>query len=493
MVFSSVIFLFWFLPAVLILHFLLPQKLRNGALALASLTFYFWGEGYLVWIILASILTDYIAGLVIAQARNGTAIRQLEPGTARSIAQKAALLASLTVNLGLLIYFKYSYFCIENYNVFIGQVGATHLRLGEIGWITLPLGISFYTFQTLSYSIDVYRGHVKATRNFFDFACFVSMFPQLVAGPIVRYGDLAPQLTHRSQHREELASGIRRFIIGLAKKVLIADTVAKIADAIFEIPAHELTSSLAWLGIVSYSLQIYFDFSGYSDMAIGLGKMFGFNLPENFNYPYLARSMKDFWRRWHISLSTWFRDYVYISLGGNRKSALRTHINLLAVFFLCGLWHGADWNFVAWGLFHGFFLILERTRVGDLLSRLPRPLQHSYVLLIVAMTWVPFRAESFPHAIAYFSAMAGFGAPHSTSYPNAMYLRPDIVLAIVLGVIGSTDLVRRLANWTEQSAHATGSRVVVFLTQYGIMATIFLLSVASLSSRSHHPFIYFRF
>jgi len=402
---------------------------------------------------------------------------------------------AIVLNIGLLAFFKYANFAVATLND-----GLRWINLGPIPSpnIPLPIGISFFTFHALSYVIDVYRGKWKAAMRPQDVALYIFFFPQLIAGPILRWSAIAPQLIQRAASLERFTEGVRRFAGGLAKKVLVANVVALPADQIFKLPANELTGPLAWFGILCYSLQIYFDFSGYSDMAVGLGKMFGFEFLENFNFPYVAQSIKDFWRRWHISLSTWFRDYLYIPLGGNRCSEWRNHLNLLIVFFLCGLWHGASWTFVVWGLYHGAFLVLERTSFGGLLAGLPRLLRHGYALLVVAVGWVLFRADTFPAAVAFLRAMCGLahaGVPQALS----RYLTTEVGLAVVLGLLFSmplwTWLRRRAARLIEvvptpaRPAVQIGAR----LAEIGATMAALGISAAWLASGTYNPFIYFRF
>ena len=342
MVFSAPIFLFLFLPIVLALYFVTPSRMRNPLLLGASLVFYGWGEPRFVAVMLASALVNYGFALAIGA------------GTRRRL----LLSLAITVNLGLLAVYKYSDFAVANVNTLLGWTGVPLLaRPGLI----LPLGISFFTFHAVSYLMDVYRGRVPAQRNPLDVALYIALFPQLIAGPIVRYATIAPEIARRRTTWDGLVWGIRRFVVGLGKKVLIANTLARPADAVFGLPPSEMSAGLAWLGVACYALQIYFDFSGYSDMAIGLARIFGFPFPENFRYPYVSRSLTEFWRRWHISLSTWFRDYLYVPLGGNRRGPARVYLNLVVVFVFCGLWHGASWTFLVWGLFHGVFLVRSPT------------------------------------------------------------------------------------------------------------------------------------
>ncbi len=512
MVFSSIVFLFLFLPIVLALYHLLflPvtlgwnsnfwRRASNLFLLMASLFFYFWGENFLVWIIIASTLIDYFCGLLISGGFGKQGIQLLDPEERRSRLQRTGLILSIGSNLAFLGFFKYFNFGVYNYNRGMGTLGLPALQWEDAVWVTLPLGISFYTFQSMSYTIDVYRGKVRATRNLIDFACYVTMFPQLVAGPIVRYRDVARQLVSRKVTSERFASGVNRFVIGLAKKVLIANTVAVGADHVFALPTEELNFSLAWFGVVCYTLQIYFDFSGYSDMAIGLGRMLGFDFLENFNYPYISQSIQEFWRRWHISLSTWFRDYLYIPLGGSRVSDSRTYFNLITVFFLCGFWHGASFTFIAWGLYHGFFLVIERVGLGGILAKQPRVIRHLYSILVVMGGWVLFRcAGKFGQAMDFYQAMIGLGQGRGIEYGLDMYLTPDIALAILVGIIFSAPILPYLSS--KSRAWVDGlrgfSRVpaelgLSFVRVVGLF-TLLILSAMWLSSGTHNPFIYFRF
>ena len=392
MIFASSLFLFLFLPLTLTGYFLIrPNQpyLRNLFLLLMSLIFYAWGEPVYVFLMIGSIIMNYTTGVLLHLQR------QKSP---RIFTEKRILYICIVGNLGLLFYFKYANFFINNLNGILQNLSIPTISYSEI---PLPIGISFFTFQAMSYVIDVYRKETDVQFNPINCALYVSLFPQLIAGPIVRYHDVAQQIVSRTVARSQFSSGIQRFIFGLAKKTMLANPLGEVADKIFAVPVHEVTTSMAWLGIICYTLQVYFDFSGYSDMAIGLGRLFGFEFLENFNYPYIAESMRDFWRRWHISLSTWFRDYLYIPLGGNRGSSLRTYLNLWTVFLLCGLWHGASWNFIIWGALHGASLVIERIGWHKYLDRLWRPLRHLYTLGIVMIGWVFFRSESLSHAIHY--------------------------------------------------------------------------------------------
>ncbi len=504
MVFSSPVFLFFFLPVVLLIYFAAPAKLRNPWLLLSSLFFYAWGETWFVFVMLASILVDYFSGLLIAGAlsmRRRQEIPLLEAGGPRTPVQRLGLLFSIVANLGILAFFKYFHFSVDSYNAAVGFLGFQGLGWDAALQVFLPLGISFFTFQSMSYTFDVYLGKVRATRNLLNFATFVSMFPQLVAGPIVRYKDVAERLAHRRVSLDDFAEGVRRFIIGLGKKVVVANAFAVPADQIFAIPDSELTPGLAWLGVFAYTVQIYFDFSGYSDMAIGLGRMFGFRFLENFQYPYVSRSITEFWRRWHISLSSWFRHYVYIPLGGNRRGTGRTYVNLWLVFFLCGLWHGASWNFVFWGLYHGFLLVLERivrSRVRDV-HPLWVPCSHLYVLLAVMVGWVFFRAESFTQAWTFLKAMVGIAGGSGLSYYPALYFDRELVLLTIVAVLGSCPLIPLLAAKLDalRQKGRSGLRGALPLAVEAVgvaaLLVLFVLVSMKLAATTHNPFIYFRF
>jgi len=491
MVFSSISFLFFFLPAFLLIFHLLKPKLKFVFLFLSSLFFYFWGENILVWILLTSTGIDYLAGLFIAEGFRKKEILKLDPGLSRTRKQKIGLTISIISNLCFLGYFKYSNFFIDNFISFIHHAGIDSLISEHTAKIALPLGISFYTFQSMSYTIDVYRGKVAATGNFIKFAAYVTMFPQLVAGPIVRYSDIEGQISNYKIRLDDFISGIKRFIIGLAKKVIIANTMASVADTVFALPSSELTTGLAWLGVVAYSLQIYFDFSGYSCMAIGLGRMIGLNFPENFNYPYISRSIREFWQRWHISLSTWFRDYLYIPLGGNRKGNLMTYRNLIIVFFVCGLWHGASWNFAIWGLFHGFFIILERLPFLRLIGKVPKTFQHIYVILVVTLGWVFFRTETLFEALHYLSVLAGNSPAGEQWYKLQELLQVNVIGALIVGIVLSTPVFFRV-----RSTIYSMSNPFIYLIKNFYQATllaVFFFCVMAIASGAYNPFIYFRF
>jgi alginate O-acetyltransferase complex protein AlgI len=390
---------------------------------------------------------------------------------------------------------KYGNFGVANLSAAFATVGLPALPPTAIA---LPLGISFFTFHAISYVVDVHRGDAEAQRNPFDLALYFLLFPHLIAGPIVRWHHVAAQIVARTVDRAEFALGVRRFVIGLGKKTLIANTVALPADVIFALPADQLTPATAWLAVVCYTLQIYFDFSGYSDMAIGLAHMLGFTFRENFDYPYVAQSIREFWRRWHISLSTWFRDYLFIPMGGSRVSEPRVYLNLLTVFVLCGLWHGASWTFVVWGLYHGAFQILERLGLASVLERSWRPLRHLYALVVVMFGWVLFRADTFSHALAFFHLMLD---PTPRPVPGeslALHLDPGVALAIVAGCIGATPIWPRVAEWRARAQAAAASSEggiagALAFAEVGALAVVFVLAAATLSASTYNPFIYFRF
>ena len=480
MVFSSITFLFFFLPAVLLLNGCTRGRASNVLLLVASLLFYAWGEGIYLLVMLASVLGNFVAGLFIDHFRPTRAGR-------------AALGLGVGLNLVLLGFFKYAGFLVDNLNQVLALVGLPGVALGPVH---LPIGISFFTFQAISYLMDVHRGTVRAQRNPLDLGLYIALFPQLIAGPIVRYHDIAAEIVRRRVTSADFAAGAERFLYGLAKKVLLANPLGLVADKIFALPAAELSPSLCWLGALCYTFQIYYDFSGYSDMAIGLGRMFGFHFLENFNYPYIARSIREFWRRWHISLSTWFRDYLYIPLGGNRHGAVRTGANLLLVFLLCGLWHGASWTFLIWGVYHGFFLVLERVpAVRRLLDRLPAPLQHAYVLLVVLVGWVFFRADTFAHALAYLQAMVDFSREPLFNSQLFLALNNEFSLTLGAAVIGSAPLFALLRRWRagRPIVPAPAMRRLAATARVGSLGFVLVYSIAAVLGGAHNPFLYFRF
>ena len=482
MVFSSIIFLFFFLPLTLLLNLVVPRRLRNTALLAVSLLFYAWGEGTYVLLMLGCITLNYLSGLLIARAAS-------ERG------RKLLMALVVVLNLLPLIYFKYAHFLLANISRLFGLLHLDHSL--SLDPVPLPIGISFFTFHALSYVVDVYRRIVTPQKNLLDMGLYIALFPQLVAGPIVRYHDIAPQLKKRSVKVEDFAVGVERFVFGLGKKVLLANPVGAMADQIFSLQAGELSSLAAWLGILCYSLQIYYDFSGYSDMAIGLARMFGFQLLENFNYPYISRSIREFWRRWHISLSNWFRDYLYIPLGGNRKGSFRTGCNLVLVFFLCGFWHGASWNFIIWGLIYGFFLVLERGRLGAWLDRSPVLVQRFYTLLVVLNAWVFFRAETLDQALRYLGAMYGFRAAPSIYPLVAINLDPGFWTILVLALLLSAPVYPTLEGYLrgkrEQSWAQQGLALAAPLVKLCLVGLLLVFASMNLATGAYNPFIYFRF
>jgi alginate O-acetyltransferase complex protein AlgI len=480
-VFASPIFLFLFLPLTLLAYFALPRAWRNGVLLAASLAFYAWGEARYLPLILGSVAWNWYFGRAIGDATDAKR-------------RKRWLAIAVTGNLSALALFKYANFAVANVNALAPVLAITPLAVAAI---PLPLGISFFTFHAISYVVDVYKRNAEAERNVTRFALYILLFPQLIAGPIIRWRDIAAQLRTRDQRLADFAYGARRFVLGLGKKVLIANTLGRVADAIFGIPGGDLTAPLAWLGLACYTLQIYFDFSGYSDMAIGLMRIFGFRILENFNYPYIARSVREFWRRWHISLSNWFRDYLYIPLGGNRHSERRAYANLVIVFLLCGLWHGASWPFVLWGAWHGAFLVIERCGFAPVLQRgspLAKFGSHLYTLGVVMGGWVLFRADTLAHAGAYFHALAGFGEGSATLRPVAQYLDPLVALTLLAAIAFCTPLARWLGARRDAWAARPGMVAAGVLgADVTWLAGIGLLSSAFLAAGTYNPFIYFRF
>lgn len=468
MVFSSMTFLCVFLPVVFLLYYLLPSLcIKNGLLIIASLLFYAYGEPVYVLLMLFSIVMNYVFGRMLATESTG--IRRM------------VVAVAVIVNLGLLFVFKYADMFLKTVNA----IGHSDFPMADLA---LPVGISFFTFQALSYVIDVYRGEARMTRNLFDVMLYVSFFPQLIAGPIVKYHDIQDQIWNRKPDVKEIAEGMRRFTIGLAKKVLIANTMASAADALFSVQMDEINILSAWIAALAYLFQIYFDFSGYSDMAIGMGHMFGFSFRENFNYPYISGSIQEFWRRWHISLSTWFKEYLYIPLGGNRKGKARTCINKLIVFFSTGLWHGANWTFVVWGLWHGLFILLEELIP---IRKLPDVLRHIYALLIVTTGFVMFRADTLTQGVAMIGKMfTGWSFTASQMQTLLGQLTPLFLIMLVLAVMGSIPILPKLTEWVK--ADGTRSRVLEPVS-YVCSILLLLLSIMSLSSGTYNPFIYFRF
>lgn len=467
MLFSSIPFLFYFLPCVLILYLIAPKCLKNTVLLLSSLVFYAWGEPrYVIWMLLA-ITLGYIFGLLIERFKEKKRISKL------------FMILSVASSLAMLGYFKYVDFFIGNFNAITG-LSVPLLK------IALPIGISFYTFQILSYTVDVYRGDVAAQKNPIDLAAYVALFPQLIAGPIVRYSDVAEQLKSRTHTFEKTALGARRFMIGLGKKILIANILGELCDTFRA--SDDKSVLFFWLYAVAYSLHIYFDFSGYSDMAIGLGKIFGFDFLENFNYPYISASITEFWRRWHMSLGSWFRDYVYIPLGGNRVSRLRHLFNIFVVWMLTGFWHGAAWNFIVWGLFFAVLLMVEKLWLLKYLKK-SRVLSHIYVVILIIISFVIFDASSMGQAFSYIGSMFGAGGYPLVSTEFLYYLRSYGVV-LILGIIGATPLPKKL--WNRIAATNIGSNIMTFAEPIALSALLLCCS-AYLVDGSYNPFLYFRF
>ena len=470
MVFSSLVFLFVFLPLTLLLYFSVPRRLRNTILLIVSLIFYAWGEPIYIILMLFSTVTDFVHGLLVERYRN-------QPKKA-----KLVVLSSITINLGLLVFFKYSTFLLTNINLLF------HTNF-YIPQMSLPIGISFYTFQTMSYTIDVFRQEAKAKKNMIDLGAYVTMFPQLIAGPIVRYQTIANQLDHRVESEDLFAKGIWRFTIGLGKKVLLANNIGLLWNQIQLTEMSDLSIVMAWLGLVAFGFQIYFDFSGYSDMAIGLGYLFGFELLENFNYPYISQSITEFWRRWHISLGSWFRDYVYIPLGGNRKGKKRMYLNLFIVWMLTGLWHGASWNFVLWGLYFGILIIIEKAFLLFWLSRAPRWMRHVYTIILLLIVWGLFAFEDFHQLINYFTVLFGLRNATWVNQETLYYLSQNIILFVLL-TIASTPMIRLIGQKLFNSPY--GSVIKAFIVPM-ICLLILIASTAYLVDSSYNPFLYFRF
>jgi alginate O-acetyltransferase complex protein AlgI len=481
--FTEPTFLFLFLPIVLGLYHLPFAWHRNGLLLAASIVFYASGGGAFTWLMLGSIAFNYTIALALDRARGTTRADRL-------------LALAVAANLIVLAVFKYANFVVDNVDAVLRVLGIAPLMVPKV---LLPIGISFFSFHAISYVVDVYRRDASAQKSPVHAALYLLLFPQLIAGPIIRYHDIADQLAERRVRLEGFAYGVRRFVIGLAKKVLIANVVAGPADHVFGMAGPQLTAGHAWLGLVCYTLQIYFDFSGYSDMAIGLGRMFGFRFPENFRFPYAADSVQSFWRRWHISLSTWFRDYLYVPLGGNRGGTRREYANLISVFFLCGLWHGASWNFVVWGLWHGFFLVLERLGLGRRLEGTWLPLRHVYTLGVVMLGWVLFRAETLPGALVYVRALVGASPALPTAYDPGFFLTSELCLALLAGALGALPVVPTLRRRRERlAAPAPGSARLgldwgLDLVSNVSLVSMFLVSCLQIAARTYSPFIYFRF
>ena len=467
MVFSSVLFLFQYLPLVLLCYYLTPLRWRNLTLLALNLVFYAWGEPVYILIMFASTAIDYTHGMLVDKCKR----RGNDKGA------RLAVCSSVFFNLALLFFFKYWDFIAGS----LASLGLPFMpRLG----LSLPIGISFYTFQTMSYTIDVYRGDAKAQRSILNFGTFVTLFPQLIAGPIIKYKDLGDQIDHRDHLVERFASGVQTFVVGLGKKVLLANNLGMLWDAYKALPVSELTTAGAWLGILAFSFQLYFDFSGYSDMAVGLGRMLGFEFGKNFDYPYISRSLTEFWRRWHISLGSWFREYLYIPLGGNRVSRPRLLLNLMIVWAATGIWHGASWNFLLWGLYYGLLLVVEKFFLSALMERWPNWLRHIYALFFIAIGWALFAVEDFSHLGPYLSAMLGFARGGLADGAFFYYLRSYLPTLVIAG-IASTPLAKNA--WDR-----LGEKPRMILLPLLLLSGL-LLCTCYLVDATYNPFLYFRF
>lgn len=468
MVFSSITFLFMFLPLSLIVYYAAPKSWRNMVILILSLVFYAWGEPVYVFLMIGSIVLDYFGGLLIQHNRKD------------KNKQTFIFVTVLVLNLSVLVFFKYYGFIIANINSVLG----TTLQIREL---PLPLGISFYTFQLISYIADVYMGKVRAQKNIINFGAYISMFPQLVAGPIVQYSDIEEQLNEREESIYKFGEGAERFICGLGKKVLLANNLGLIWREIKVVPTSELSVVTAWVGIIAFTLQIYFDFSGYSDMAIGLGKIMGFEFLENFKHPYMSRSISEFWRRWHISLGSWFRDYIYIPLGGNRKGLIIQLRNLFIVWFATGLWHGASWNFIVWGLYFGALIFLEKVFLGKLLEKVPAVIAHGYTLIAVVVSWVFFEAVTVSGALDYIGVMFGIGKNPAVDGMARYMVRTNFII-LTVAIVAATPLIRKLINKLKTKYDFSGVVAVVLCN-----LTVLFIATAYLVSESYNPFLYFRF
>ncbi len=478
MLFNSLFFIFIFFPLFLALYFLVPAKLKNLMLLIASLAFYSFGEGLYTLILIASIFIDYYAAHIVYKGH-----------------RTLGLSLSMVFNLGLLLLFKYFNFTLENLNLLLEAFSLSDWKIQSGLPLLLPLGISFFTFQTMSYTLDVYFKKIKPSENLLDFAAYVTMFPQLIAGPIVRYAEVEKYLIKKDISLKNFSDGIERFVIGLAKKVLIANTLAKVVDSIFDTPVMELSTGWCWIGILLYSLQIFYDFSGYTDMAIGMGKMLGFKFPENFNFPYIAKSVREFWRRWHMTLSRWFKDYLYIPLGGSQRSTRRTYINLFIVFVITGLWHGASWNFLIWGLIHGFFIILERLGLQKLLDKLHFSISHIYTLMVVVISWIFFRSSDFDYSISYFKQLFIFSSGDASrlSFLHFYHWNAENIIMFIIGVIAAVPFLKFISGFKGVKILSSNYTNTIYLLKTLFIITLFILCCAHVSTDEYNPFIYFRF
>lgn len=465
MLFSSMTFIFLFLPIISVLYWLSGREYKNYILLFASILFYAWGEPKYLMIMLMTIIINYVGALLIDKYKKY---------------KKLILIGTILSDLSFLFYFKYFNFVMTNINIAFGA---------DIPFldVIMPIGISFYTFQALSYVIDVYRGEVAVQRRLDKIALYICLFPQLIAGPIIKYHDIKNQIDNRNESFDKVVYGVKRFIIGLAKKMLIANTMGAVADKIFALPVNEFGTSVAWIGAIAYTFQIFYDFSGYSDMAIGLGSMFGFKFLENFNYPYISKSITEFWRRWHISLSTWFKEYLYIPLGGNRVAKLKMYMNLFIVFLATGFWHGAEWTFIIWGLWHGFFIIMEKLtgwhkKQGSIRLAIT---QHLYTILVFVFGWVMFRSDNISYAWQYFKNMFGLIKNHNITYTLGYYINGMEILMFIVAIICSVPVFKNIAlPVANKYKHIALNSFIMLL---------FVLSVCVIAASTYNPFIYFRF
>lgn len=472
MIFTSPSFLFLFLPIVILLYYVSTSRVKNLTIFLCSLFFYSWGEGIYVLLMLFSIGGNYVFGLYIG-------------GNQRKKIKNYFLSFAILFNLGILFYYKYAGFFVGMLNdIFDFEVNSSPVHL--------PLGISFFTFQSISYIVDVYRGEVEPQKKLINLGLYISLFPQLIAGPIVRYSDINLQLKERKHSFKKFSEGVYRFSIGLFKKVIIANPLGYVADQIFELGADELSMPISWIGILCYTFQIYFDFSGYSDMAIGLGRMFGFKLEENFNHPYISKSIQEFWRRWHISLSTWFRDYLYIPMGGNRVSKKRLYINLFTVFFLTGLWHGASWNFIVWGLFHGVFISLERIAVIKKFLIKYRYISHVYTLFVVIISWVFFRSPTLPSSLRYIKSMFNVSNFSLDIFELRSLISNEMIIVIILAILLSLPLRNKIEAYLSK-IQVKGKIKPIYVYRFAFIFISLLFVFSKIASSAYNPFIYFRF
>ncbi len=474
MLFSSITFLFAFLPAVLLVYYISPRAVKNFVLMVFSLLFYAWGEPKYVFVMLVSIIVGYVMGLLTDYFMNKEKIKS------------ARLMVALAViiNLGILFFFKYMGFFTENINKI------PHIHIKAIN-LSLPLGISFYTFQILTYSVDVYRRTAKPQKNIINLATYITLFPQLIAGPIVRYETVAEQLESRKESIDGFGEGVRRFVTGLGKKVLIANMAGEIFDLLSKLPSDRNTVLLSWICSLAFTLQIYFDFSGYSDMAIGLGHMFGFKFLENFNYPYISKSLTEFWRRWHISLSTWFRDYVYIPLGGSRNGKAKTYRNLFIVWLLTGFWHGASWNFIIWGLYYFVLLVIEKLLLMKWLEKAPKFISHFYSLFFINFGWVIFAYDNFGELKKAVKNMFGLGGLSFTNGYTA-YILLSYGMFLIIAFIAATPYPKELASKLIKKLDGK-KEVISGIVEAVFLLSVMLLSTAFLASEAFNPFLYFRF